>query len=124
MSASLRFCAFWAGVVLAARFSPGGVSLCAQPIEMIALTNFWRYEQSGADLGSAWKETAYNDAAWPEGRGVLAAEAENPIVWALTNFWHYEQSGADLGSAWKETAYNDAAWPEGRGVLAAEAENP
>src|ERR1043166_398185 len=85
MSASLRFCAFWASVVLAAGFSAGASRLCAQPIELIALTNVWRYEQNGADLGSAWKETAYNDAAWQEGRGVLAAEAENATVWSLTN---------------------------------------
>ena len=38
---------------------------------IIPLTNFWRYEQSGTDLGTAWRLPAYDDSAWPSGRGLL-----------------------------------------------------
>ena len=51
---------------------------------LVSLTNQWRYDQSGADLGSAWKEVNYNDAAWPSGRGVLALETLAAVT-ALTN---------------------------------------
>ena len=31
----------------------------------------WRYEDSGRDLGTAWREPHYDDSAWKTGRGVL-----------------------------------------------------
>ena len=52
---------------------------------LVSLTNtVWRYDQSGADLGMAWKEPGYDDTAWPSGRGVLALENQ-AVVNALTN---------------------------------------
>ncbi len=41
---------------------------------LLALTNVWRYEQSGEDLGIAWRQPDYNDAAWPSGRALLYVE--------------------------------------------------
>lgn len=41
---------------------------------LLVMTNLWRYEQSGADLGTAWREPAYDDDAWPLGRALLYAE--------------------------------------------------
>lgn len=52
--------------------------------EVFPLDHVWRYEQLGADLGTAWRETVYDDSAWPQGRGVLAAE-DNAVVRPLTN---------------------------------------
>ncbi len=46
-----------------------------QPRQLLVMTNLWRYEQSGTDLGTAWSEPGYNDAAWPSGRGLLYVEA-------------------------------------------------
>ncbi len=35
----------------------------------------WKYDRSGADLGTAWKERIYtNDSAWPEGMALIADE--------------------------------------------------
>ena len=51
---------------------------------LVSLTNQWKYDQSGNDLGSAWKETNYNDAAWASGRGVLALETLAAVT-TLTN---------------------------------------
>jgi hypothetical protein len=52
---------------------------------LLSLTNTpWRYNQTGANLGSAWKEPAYDDSLWPIGRGVLAQENQ-PVVNPLTN---------------------------------------
>lgn len=34
----------------------------------------WKYNQSGTDLGTAWKEPGFNDATWPSGQGILAVE--------------------------------------------------
>ncbi len=37
-------------------------------------TDVWSYEQSGTDLGTAWRATGFNDAAWPTGAGLLYVE--------------------------------------------------
>lgn len=34
----------------------------------------WRYEQSGTDLQTAWRQTDYDDSAWPSGPGLLYVE--------------------------------------------------
>ncbi len=48
---------------------------------LFAFDNTWRYDQSGTDLGTAWKEIVYNDGAWPSGRGVLGFEtSSNTLV--------------------------------------------
>ncbi|MEX2188999.1 MAG: lamin tail domain-containing protein [Pirellulales bacterium] len=55
--------------------------------ELVTLTDTWRYDQSGANLGTTWKETAYNDAAWPQGPSVLGVESSAlpaPAVLATT----------------------------------------
>ncbi|HMJ91647.1 MAG TPA: lamin tail domain-containing protein, partial [Candidatus Acidoferrum sp.] len=50
----------------------------------VPLDQFWRYDQSGTDLGTAWKEPGFIDASWPSGRGVLARE-DNSSIAPLTN---------------------------------------
>ena len=42
-------------------------------LNLIAITNVWKFEQSGANLGTGWKEPGYDDSAWPAGPGLLAA---------------------------------------------------
>jgi hypothetical protein len=34
---------------------------------LVSITQTWKYEQSGTDLGTAWKERTYSDASWPSG---------------------------------------------------------
>jgi len=58
--------------------------LPAISFSLVPLTNLWRYDQTGADLGTAWKEVNYHDTAWPLGRGVLALETAASVT-ALTN---------------------------------------
>jgi hypothetical protein len=38
---------------------------------LITHDGVWKYEQSGTDLGTAWRATGYNDSSWPEGAAVL-----------------------------------------------------
>ena len=65
--------------------APAYVGVAAPTYALIGLTNyFWKYDQSGNDLGTAWREVNYNDALWPSGRGVLARE-DNAAVASLTN---------------------------------------
>jgi hypothetical protein len=38
---------------------------------VVSITNGWRYNQQGSELGTAWRQTNYNDDAWPSGRALL-----------------------------------------------------
>jgi hypothetical protein len=51
--------------------------------EIIPLHHTWKFDQSGQNLGTAWKEPGYDDSAWPSGEGVLAEENQvmvNPLI--------------------------------------------
>lgn len=39
----------------------------------------WRYDRSGADLGTAWREKSFNDSAWPQGKALIADETTTTV---------------------------------------------
>jgi len=41
----------------------------------VAVDATWAYDQSGADLGTAWREVGYDDSAWATDQGVLGHES-------------------------------------------------
>lgn len=45
---------------------------------LISLDALWRFETSGTDLGTAWKESAFNDSAWAGQNGA-----------ALVSYWQF-----------------------------------
>jgi hypothetical protein len=59
-----------------------------QTVTLVSITNTWRYEASGTDLGTNWHETAFNDSAWLQGPALLAVEncgcLPAPILTPLT----------------------------------------
>jgi hypothetical protein len=46
--------------------------------DLVSFGSAWRYEQSGTNLGTAWKDAEYNDSAWPQGPGLLGLETSQP----------------------------------------------
>ena len=40
----------------------------------------WRYDRSGQDLGTAWREAGYDDSAWPTGPALIG---EEPSAFAI-----------------------------------------
>ena len=38
---------------------------------LISITNLWRYRQDGVDLGTSWRQSAYDDAGWQTGTALL-----------------------------------------------------
>jgi len=47
--------------------------LVTQTVSLVAVTNVWKFNQAGFDLGTTWLDPGYNDNAWPAGAGVLDA---------------------------------------------------
>jgi len=51
---------------------------------LVNFTSSWRYNVSGSNLFTAWKETAYDDSSWPSAPAVFANETSS-VVPAPTN---------------------------------------
>ncbi|MBL9138252.1 MAG: lamin tail domain-containing protein [Verrucomicrobiales bacterium] len=54
---------------------------------LVPWTQNWRYDQSGRDLGSSWREFGFDDTAWPSGAAILyqeGADLPQPKNTALT----------------------------------------
>jgi len=41
---------------------------------LVGMTDAWKYEQSGEDLGTAWRRPDYDDSGWESGRALLYVE--------------------------------------------------
>ncbi len=49
----------------------------------------WRYDRTGRDLGTDWRAKGYDDAAWPQGKTLIADETTTtvePIRTAISRF--------------------------------------
>ena len=56
-------------------------------VSLLDITNIWRYDNSGADLGVTWYPNAFNDSAWSNGAGLFGFEttpAEYPYPFRTT----------------------------------------
>lgn len=56
--------------------TPGGGNACPIPppppgVTFLSYTNIWKYNDTGANLGTAWIPPDADDEAWPQGPGVL-----------------------------------------------------
>ena len=63
--------------------TPGKRNFATTPFETtnttaVLLNGSWRYEASGADLGSAWRQRGFDDAAWASGPGLFQAGTVAP----------------------------------------------
>jgi hypothetical protein len=63
---------------------PSSRAITAQII-LAGFNQVWRYDETGADLGTAWKDTGFNDSAWSSGPGVLGVETTLATLQFLTN---------------------------------------
>jgi hypothetical protein len=52
----------------------GGCVLASETIPLLPMNVFWRYNQTANLDGINWQVPDYNDAGWPQGRGLLAVE--------------------------------------------------
>jgi hypothetical protein len=50
---------------------------------LIQFTNVWKFDQSGGELGTAWRTNDYNDSAWSSGPGLLGAEPDTPAFYTI-----------------------------------------
>lgn len=66
-----------------------GAQIQAAEVTLIPIdaNHKWRYENTGKDLGTTWKDKTFSDSAWPEGAAILGLDADGttePIRTVLT----------------------------------------
>jgi tetratricopeptide (TPR) repeat protein len=50
---------------------PAGVAATTQLTPVLPRHSLWKYDTTGTDLGTAWRQPAYSDSAWASGIGIL-----------------------------------------------------
>jgi hypothetical protein len=64
--------------------APGVTPVQAQQVTtLIQFTDVWRYDQSGQELGTAWRTNSYADSEWASGMGLLGTEPNTPMVYTV-----------------------------------------
>ena len=72
-------------------YQPGAVQPNDEPL--IAANSTWKYNDTGADLGTAWRAIGYNDSAWASGPGALGYGGTTSLATTLS--W-----GPDAANRW------------------------
>lgn len=54
-----------------AESAPVRVNIGAPPVRLVPTGALWRYHDTGANLGTAWRAPHFDDSAWPEGPAQL-----------------------------------------------------
>ncbi len=80
-------------------------------LTVLGSTGAWRFNDSGADPGSAWREPGYDDAAWPLGAGPMyfptaAPPAPAGTVLAAGRTTYYFRTGFNFTGAAGNQALN------------------
>ena len=61
------------------RFSDPSINL-SEFFPIVSLGDEWRYDESGDDLGSAWKQSEFDDTSWKTGKGMFGRETASRIL--------------------------------------------
>ena len=61
------------------RFSNPSIKL-SEFFPIVSLGDEWRYDESGDDLGSAWKQSEFDDTSWKTGKGMFGRETASRIL--------------------------------------------
>ncbi len=77
-------------------------STSVEEVELIALDAEWRFEQSGTDLGTAWRDPDYDDSTWATGAAALYVEGSTipapkntPLALGQTTYYFRHEFNVD-----------------------------
>src|SRR5687767_5440765 len=61
----------------------GSAKASAQDGLIFSYDASWRFDQSGTDLGTAWRDPAFNDSSWRTGRGPFGWPPEEAMPFGV-----------------------------------------
>ncbi len=67
------------------------------PGALVAAGSVWRYDDSGADLGTSWRQPGYDDAAWPTGNAEFGfGDGDEATTFTPGNVTYYARTSFDF----------------------------
>jgi hypothetical protein len=66
----------------------------------------FRYDRSGQDLGTQWRENDYDDSAWPEGKTLIADESTATVEPIRTRISRFNDMGQYVKTFYFRTHFN------------------
>lgn len=70
----------------------------------------WRYDRSGSDLGTAWREPKYDDSKWPQGKALIADESTTVVEPIRTPISRFNDAGDHITTFYVRGHFN---YPKG-----------
>lgn len=61
------------------------IATLEQHVRILTFDSVWKYDNSGCDIGTAWKESAFDDSAWPSASAVIGWETTATTFTSLFN---------------------------------------
>lgn len=66
----------------------------------------FRYDRSGEDLGTAWKDKSFDDSKWPEGKTLIADESTTTVEPIRTAINRFNDAGDHVTTFYYRTRFN------------------
>ena len=80
-------------------------------------TTMFRYDRSAIDLGTEWREPAYDDSAWPEGPMLIADEGTTTVEPIRTRISRFNDQGQYVKTFYFRTHFNFSATTKERAKI-------
>jgi len=88
-------------------FSLGGLRKVVTLLAIDANTT-WKYDRSGDDLGTAWRELGFDDALWPSGKALIADETTTTVEPIRTPISRFNDAGVYVKTFYFRSHFNFA----------------
>jgi hypothetical protein len=81
------------------------------PVERLTLaaidtTTIWRYDRTGRDLGTDWRQPGYDDSTWPQGPALIADEGTATVEPIRTRISRFNDQGQYVRTFYYRTHFN------------------
>lgn len=72
----------------------------------IDTNTMWRYDRTGRDLGTDWRQPGYDDSTWPQGTTLIADEGTTTVEPIRTRISRFNDQGAYVRTFYFRTHFN------------------
>jgi hypothetical protein len=83
-----------------------GAQLATATLFAIDPVSRWRYNRSGADLGTDWRQPGFDDTLWPDGTTLIADEGTTTVEPIRTRISRFNDQGTYVQTFYFRTYFN------------------
>ncbi len=83
-----------------------GAQLATATLLAIDTVTRWRYDRSGLDLATDWRQTTFDDSLWPDGTALIADEGTTTVEPIRTRISRFNDQGQYVQTFYFRTYFN------------------